>query len=417
MNELKTPTAVRLVALVLLAVLALPFSQAHAQATNLFRRGVAIHDAMNWATMDKAKKTYVYPPFSDAKHPLTADELAEIRNDGFDFVRLTVDPGPFLAFQGAQLDGTYDILRQRVAMIRASDLAVIVDFHPVVQDQDYGPKALVAGSDTPLFNAYCAMLARTATVLAGFHSGHVALELMNEPVIGGAPAADAQWQTMEEKAYHAARGAAKDLRLVLQGDLAGDYDGLLALDPSPFVADQHTVFTFHFYLPYFFTNQSAIQNPYHRVAADVPYPALSRPADASINALQTRMKGWNETDDQKKADLQSATSQLAQYRKSAFDRSTIRGYFDQVAAWARTHKIPTNRILLGEFGVVRKYGQYDGARDSDRVRWLQDVREEAEQHGFSWSIWAYRGYGGMAIVDTDDTTKINPPTLKALGLR
>ena len=410
-----TLTAVRLVALALLGLLSSGQAQARGSAAP-FHRGVSIHDAMNWATMDAARKTYVYPPFSDAQHPLTADELAAIRNAGFDFVRLTIDAGPFLQFQGAQLDGTYDILRQRVQMILGAGLGVVVDFHPVTQDLDYGPKALVAGSDTPLFNSYCDMLARTAGLLAGLRGNRVALELMNEPEIGGTPAANAQWQTMEEKAYHAARGAAKTLALVLQGDLSGDYDGLLALDPTPFAADLHTLFTFHFYLPYLFTNQSGPKDPNDRVMANLPYPAQTRPPQDSLDALQTRMNGWNETDQQKQDDIKRATRDITNYQKTGFDRATIKSYFDEVSGWATAHGISAKRIYLGEFGVVRKYGRYDGALDDDRVRWLQDVREEAEQHGFIWSIWAYRGNGGMGIVDNDNTVQINQPTLKALGL-
>src|SRR5271155_4217692 len=74
-------------------------SAANAQSTSMFHRGVAIHDAMNWATMRQGNKLYAFPPFSDAKHALSQGELTIIRRAGFDFVRLTIDPGPFLQFQ------------------------------------------------------------------------------------------------------------------------------------------------------------------------------------------------------------------------------------------------------------------------------------------------------------------------------
>jgi hypothetical protein len=406
-------------AFVLLALLAAAMASiapAAAQGDIAFRRGVSIHDAMNWATMDAAKKHYVYPPFSDATHPLTADELTVIKNAGFDFIRLTIDPGPFLQFQGAQLDGTYDILRARVQMILAAGFSVIVDFHPVKQDLDYGPEAIVKGIDTPLFNAYCAMLTRTAGVLEGLRNGHVALELINEPELGGTPGSDAQWQAMEETLYHSARKGGRTLTVVLQGDQTGEYQGLLALNPTPFAADPHAIFTFHYYLPYIFTNQS-LPSGSLRIAADIPYPARARGIEDSTAALAARMSKWNESDLQKMSDASHALVNLTRYRASNFDRSSIKTYFDPFSQWAARYGIAPSRILLGEFGVIRRYGRYDGARDSERALWLHDVRQLAEEHGFGWSVWAYRGYGGMAIVRDDSTDQIDEVTLKALGLR
>jgi endoglucanase len=395
--------------------LALPLA-ARAQDFNGFHHGVAIHDAMNWATMDKSKKLYVFPPYSDAKHPLTQNELAVIRHAGFDFVRLTVDPGPFLQFQGAQLDATYEILRQRVQTVLDAGLAVVVDFHPAEQDPDYGSRALVAGPDTPLFASYCTMITRTARLLDALHTDRVALETMNEPVIGGTPSADAQWQTMAEKLYHSARAASPTLTLIVAGDLAGDYQGLQALDPAPFAADPRTIYTFHYYLPYLFTYQSMSKSNDLRTAADIPYPARTRPVEDSVAALRVRLDKSGETDRQKVTDANLEFKNLVQYRQANFGRGNIRDDFGKVAAWARASGIAPSRIFLGEFNAIRKYGPYDGAPDADRARWLKDVREEAEAEGFFWSIWAYRGYGGMAIVENDNTDTIDPVTLQAIGL-
>jgi endoglucanase len=396
-------------------VFALAFSAA-ARADGVFHRGVAIHDAMNWATMAPGNTHYVFPPFSDAQHPLTPDELAIIRHAGFDFVRLTVDPGPFLQFQGARRDAAYGILRQRVQTILAADLSAIVDFHPVGQDADYGPKAIVQGADTPLFAAYCDMLARVARVLDGLHTNRVALELMNEPSIGGTADTNAAWQAMEENAYRGVRAASPHLGIVVAGGLAGAYTGLLKLDPSPFASDPNTIFTFHYYLPFEFTHQSLANVPAVRTAADIPYPALARPLRDSVDALRARLDKSNTSAVQKAADTALGVACLIRYRASNFSRADIHSAFDQVAAWATDHRIPRSRIFLGEFGVVRTYGRYQGARNSERVRWLGDVREEAEAHGFFWSIWAYRGKGGMAIIKNDTTDEIDPVTLRALKL-
>jgi endoglucanase len=391
---------------------------ATANTTSSFHRGVAIHDAMNWATVEPGKdRRYRFPPFSDASHPLTLTELAIIRRAGFDFVRLTVDPGPFLQFEGVQRAATYDILRARVRMILDAGLSVIVDFHPVTQNSEYGPRALIEGADTPIFAAYCDMLKQTALVLDDMHSDRVALEVMNEPQLGGTASSNMLWQEMEERAYRSVRSASERLKIVLAGAASAEYEGLLALDPTPFANDANAIFTFHYYLPYIFTNQSLPTNANLRLAADIPYPARAGSIADGIAALRRRLENSNETGTQKLADAKLGIVNLSRYYASNFNRADIQGHFDRVGAWAQAHNIPASRILLGEFGVIRRYETYEGALDRERLLWLKDVRQEAEAHGYSWAIWAYRGHGGMAIVTNDNEEAIDHATLQSLGLK
>jgi endoglucanase len=398
----------------LLAFAAVWVSPAAARDTRLFRRGVGVHDAMNWATMDAAKKTYVYPPFSDANHPLTDDELAAIKKAGFDFIRLTIDPGPFLQFQGAQLDGTYDILRQRVQTILKAGFAVVVDFHPVEQAPQY--LAIADGKETSLFKPYCDMLQRTVALLSGFSGGHIALELMNEPQVGWTQAGSAAWQAMAEKFYAAARMGSPRLPLIITGGDGGNFTGLTKLDPKPFAQDSEAFFTFHYYLPYQFTMQSLYNEPTLQYERDVPYPADARPLSDSMAALSAYLQKTKASSVDSAAETAKIATVLGAYRLKGFDRQTIHSAFDQVSIWASANNIPVDRIFLGEFGVVRRYGRYDGARENERMLWLHDIRQEAEQHGFFWSIWAYRGPGGMAITKDDSTTEVDPDTRVALGL-
>jgi endoglucanase len=411
-------TMIRFTSIAVLVASLITLPAANAQDSLQFRRGVSIHDAMNWASMEPGNTRYVFPPFSDAKHSLTPDELTIIHKAGFTFVRLTIDPGPFLQFQGQQLDTTYNILRQRVQMILGAGLAVDVDFHPVSQDPEYVAKVFVQGVETPMFRAYCGALARTAHLLEGMNSDRVALEIMNEPPIGWNPTADAQWQQIEEHAYKAIRSTAPRLMLILSGDHSGDQQGLSTLDGRPFRDDKAVIFTFHYYEPHEFTHQSAPNNPDQRLAADLPYPANARSFSDEIAALRERVDKLDASSPaQKAADMTRGMAQLVNYQQLNFNRDTIKSDFDHVTDWEHKNGIPPERILLGEFGVLRKYGKYDGAFDTDRARWLHDVREEAESHGFLWSIWAYRGYGGFAIVKDDSTNEIDPVTRQALGFK
>ena len=171
-----------------------------------FRRGIGISHAMAWARIDSVTRDFAFPPFSEPANALTGNELQSLRRTGFDFVRLAVDPGPFLQFQGRRRDALDDILIDCVSRILTARLSVVVDFHPSDLHPDYTARALTAGLDTPLYQSYLRMLERTARLLDRLHSRKVAIEPMNEP-----PRPPDVWQPMLEAAYAAVRRGSTNL--------------------------------------------------------------------------------------------------------------------------------------------------------------------------------------------------------------
>ena len=103
-----------------------------------------------------------------------------------------------------------------VRLILASDLSVIVDFHPSDMHPDYIGARIAAGPDAPLFKEYLRVIARTAAALNELQSSRVALEIMNEP-----PMRAQVWRPMREAAYAEVRKAAPRLLLVLDGGEEG----------------------------------------------------------------------------------------------------------------------------------------------------------------------------------------------------
>jgi hypothetical protein len=403
------PTTHRIVLLAIGAWLAIvPAHAEDAPAATAFRRGIAIAHVLAWAAVEPApSRAFVFPPFVDSAKSL-GHELKTLRRTGFDFIRLAVDPGPFLQFQGARRDRLDDMLMDRVRSILSSGLSVIVDFHPSDMHPDYLAEALTRGVDVPVFQDYLRLLARTAALLDRLQSRGVALEIMNEP-----PVTPGRWQPMLEAAYKAVRDRAPRLLLVLDGGDEGSAEGTLAL--AQFSNDPAALFSFHYYDPYQFTHQGA---PWvaARYLADVPYPALARPLQQSFDASAALIATTDLPPSQKALAIQDARQRLESYRRSSFDRGTIAQSFDRIARWARDHGVPSNRIILGEFSAIRQAGHLGGARDADRTRWIRDVREEAEAHGFIWAAWVYRGSGGFSLVRDEESTELDPAVIEALGL-
>jgi len=379
--------------------------------TRVFSRGIGIHNAMNWAAMEpKPSTNYVFPPFQGKQYELTSRQLEIIRDAGFDFIRLTLDPGPFLQFKGDQLKALDKILIYRVQEIERAGLGVIVDLHPNTQNENYQPIKLV----NEMFPDYRTTAAHIAGLLAALNSNHVAIELMNEPQIGWNPGANALWQSELISLYDACRQRAPKLKIILSGGSGGSADGLMKVDPAHFSQDDAAIFSFHYYLPYEFTHQGYL--PAH-VLVGVPYPSLAAPELVTLTKTQAFIAELKLSSDEKIVGFEQAKNILKEYRRSAFGPDDIRKKFDDVSVWARKSGIDPSRIFFGEFGVMRTYGSYQGANDSDRAHWLSDVRQEAERHGFPWSVWVYKGYGGMALVENDKSDEFDSITLNALGLK
>lgn len=374
-----------------------------------FRRGIGVSHALGWAEVE-ADGSYGDAPFSGPRFRFDQAQRQAIRAAGFDFVRLAVDVGPFLAFTGVARDRLDELLLGTVRDLIDADLGVIVDLHPSAMNPAYRPAALTAGVETPNFQAVLGLLQRLAGQLERLARGRaarLALELMNEPELP-----QAAWQPMLEAAYRAARSGSATLPLVLGGGSMNAPAALTALDMRPFAGDPRLIYTYHDYSPWQFTHQGVRGNPAYALDA-IAYPA---PPSAAAMMAATRRRTVNLGLDGAALELAGqAKRTLARY--AGFDRSDLERSFRQVSAWRSAQRLPAHAVLLGEFGVHRTpyLGTPEGA--AARERWLRDMRELAEAHGFAWACWTYAGAGGFALAEEETGPGFDAATRRALGLR
>jgi endoglucanase len=387
-------------------------STAQAHEFPRFKRGINLHHLLNWPDVKKngQKIDYIWPPFQGARYQISAKELQKLKQMGFDFVRLTLDPSIFIVTQGQKQEALLDHMRAVIKQCLGAGLSLIVDLHPVNVNPDYKPEILVDATSDVAFNDYVAMVGVIAKVLTEFPPSKLAFELMNEPWITNLSDAP-RWQPMLEQLHTRARSVAPHLPLILTGMYWGDYRALMKLNTAPFKSS-NVMYTFHYYDPHTFTHQGVMGDDAAHLSR-LGWPLKQENAIDALKRAENSIDKLN-VPDAEKIKLKTRTQQLVRnLLKDGYNEERITKDFAQVANWARQNNIKPEQVFLGEFGcVVSAKNEPVG---EDRIAWLAKVREASEQNSFAWAYWSYKGYGGMELMDTHGV--IDKKLVAALGLQ
>ena len=380
-----------------------------AQPCPRLHRGVSFHHLMNWPDVEGEGDAlrYVWPPFSGAGYTISAGELATLRQTGFDFVRLTVDPSIFIAATERQRADLERHAQDLVARLLGAGFAVVVDLHPVRVNPAYGPEALVDPATPDIFSAYLDMVGRVAAMLRAFPPDRLALEPFNEPWIDDLGKAR-RWQEMLEQLHGRVRQNDPVRPVVLNGLQWDSPQGLLALDTRPF-RGSNVLYTFHYYDPHAFTHQGVQGDT--RWLGGLTWPADDDNARAVLNTAAAAIDADGTLSPAAKTEAREATRRYVETLLSSHPGpARVAADFSAVSRWAAKQGVPPERVFLGEFGCV---SSSDGRPlGTDRLHWLRTVREASEKAGFGWAYWAYKGFGGMQLVreggglDTDTVTAL-----------
>ena len=419
------PAIARHLALTLLALTALLTSVALPRAAELvLRRGVNIEAWQTWTN----RATFLSPGYDRTNYPdwqkrVDAGRLAELRAQGFDFVRLNVDPSPMFWVTPDEVTPLLDRVVAATRRLQAAGFVVIVDLHlmPDMVDRPDGLHEVLGtgGRDAVSFDRYVALVGRVAARLAPLPRDKTALELVNEPDQDwfSRVAITDRWPAQLTALHRAARKAAPELTLVLSGSRSSLIPGLLRLDPTPWAGDPDVLWTFHYYEPMAVTHAG---QPWEESAArfltHLPYPAESiddATAEARLSAARRAIEATIADPGRRRELTAAVVKAMATYRASRAGPASIAADFAQVADWARTNRIPPSRILLGEFGVFQ-----EGADPAARATVLRATREAAEAAGFAWAVYTI-GFSGprrsFGILDGPTSARLEPAVASALG--
>lgn len=367
-------------------------------ATFSAKRGINLDLWTTWPDEAQWSKSDVLLPYPEWRRTIGLDDLIALRDTGFDFVRIPVDPLPFLSPQAVKFrQRLYESVLESTRLVNSAGLKAIVDLHPIPRGADRfaGSEELVR--DDALFERYLDLVRTMGRTLSGEDPERVAFELMNEPVIGCEGDDAKLWDNRLGRLFAAARASAPRLPLVLGGACWGSAEGLAAIDPKSF-PDDNIVWGFHSYAPFILTAQGATwAGDFIRYVTGIPYPPYLHKeelAKAVENARRTiraeaplaRRPGM----------LAYLEEQIAQVATKEGLEAEMGAPFRIVADWAEKNGVDRQDIVLSEFGMIRQaYGNPSIMPGKWRAAYVRDMIALSEGRGFAWSLWGYGGAFGV----------------------
>ncbi|MBZ9845273.1 glycoside hydrolase family 5 protein [Mesorhizobium sp. CA5] len=399
-------------ALLALGPLALPA----AAATFSMKRGLNLDQWVTWPVEDTWGERQAILPYPEWRKFLKEDDLKALKGAGLDFLRMPVDPSPFLSDRTTALrDDLYASVLASARMINRAGLKVIVDLHliPAGGNRKIGMSEVM--HDAAVFDAYAELVRKMARTLAKEDPKLVALELMNEPLADCEANGTNLWPDRQKQLFAAARASATRLTLVLSGGCYSNAESLARIDPKT-IADDNIIWTFHSYDPFLLTHQGASwAGDFIPYVTGLPYPLTAVPKaqlDMALDAIRDRIRAeapWARRSGLLSyLDEQVATTDSPEKLLGVMDAP-----FATVDAWAKANGVKPQDITLGEFGMIRKeYGNGFVMPAAYRAAYVRDMIVRAEAHGFSWSLWSYGGAFG--IVDAFDGEKAEPDVMDVI---
>lgn len=399
----------------MLAMLLLAAMPASA-ATFSMKRGLNLDIWVTWPEEERWNDPKMLLPYPEWRQHLDEADLAGLKAAGFDFLRMPVDPAPFLSDRSADLrDYLVRSVVESARKINGAGLKVVVDMHLIPGGGPRGPGMGEVMGDPAMFDRYVELVRTMARALSKEDPALVAFEVMNEPVVDCEGDGTNRWPEQLQRLYAAARSSATSLTIVLSGACWASADALASVNAKA-ISDDNVIWTFHSYEPFLLTTQGATwAGDFIRYVTGLPYPLYAAPRaelDAVLEVIRQRIR--DEAPLIRRAGMLAyLDEQVALLDTKEKHDALLERPFATVAAWAQKNDIRPENILLGEFGMIRQeYGNPYVVPGKERAAYVRDMIDHAERHGFSWAIWDYGGAFG--VVEEFEGKPAEPDVLNAI---
>lgn len=394
------------VLLIALCALASAAAAVLAEVPPALKRGINIGDYLAYP------QSPVWPIFRGPRAATSDAELTRLAAAGFDFVRLPVEPSPFLDRSPGEVQALEDRLVDFVRRITATGMKVMVSGWARHETTPrWRAPQIVASRDNPDLKAYLEFLKRIIVLLRDVPKDRWVLQPMNEPQAICWRTDGPDWTLVQRDVHRELRAFAPNLTLVLTPGCWSKIEALPHFDMTGY--DANTLVDIHYYDPYTFTHQSATWTAdWIKHLAGLSFPATPESRQATIDA-STRLFAARKTGGERA--FAETLRKIDVYLKEDFGPRQIAANFASLRAWADRHRVAPARIVIGEFGAYRQPPEAQARDDGSRNRWLEVVRASAEAQGFGWALYAY--HSDFGLVRDEAAATWDDSMLPALGLK
>ncbi len=381
---------------------------AHAQADPpQLRRGINVGDYLAYP------QSAEWPIFRGPRAATTDDELGRMAAAGFDFIRLPVEPSPFLDRSPGEIQFMEQRLVSFVKRITAAGMRVMVSgWARHETTPGWRAPQIVATRESAELRGYMEFLKRIVVLLRDVPLDRWLLQPLNEPQAVCWRADGPDWTVLQRDIYNELRAFAPSLTIVLTSGCWSKIEALEHLDMAGF--DAQTLVDVHYYDPYTFTHQSATWTAdWIKYMAGLSFPPSrtdkQAATDASARLFTMRAAAGGA------GAFAETLRKIDVYLKEDFGPERIAKDFGRLRTWAEKQKIAPDRIVIGEFGAYRQPKEAKVPDDGSRARWLRTVRTVAETQGFGWALYAY--HSDFGLVTDEGKATWDSSMLPALGLK
>ena len=325
----------------------------------------------------------------------TRGDIRLIREMGFEFVKLIINPAPHKDGAGLR-NGSMPYVETVVQMVIDEGLPVVVCLHP---EPEFKNTFLGEPDRFPEYLAF--MTAFAGFLAARWQPDRLVFQLMTEP-FGNTR----DWNDLQPQIWTAVRREMPAHTLILSGDKIATIEGLLTVQP---VDDPNVYYCFEFYEPFLFTLQGFFQEKWWPALGNVPYPASPEVVEQALPVILEKLP---ESEAEWRQDL---TEQVRLYGAECWNAERLASRVRQVKEWSERHGGGHN-LLCGEFGVYT--GQ---VTPSDRLAFIRDARLAFEEFDVGWTYWSYNE--AFTVLKSERTPwqepnpeLADPGIIEALGL-
>lgn len=345
----------RIVTMVLAVLLAMPVFAVRKNNFEL-KRGI---NMSHWLSQGYARGKM-------REQRVTEADFRQLKEFGFDHVRIPIDEEQFWDEQGNKLPDAWSLLTRSLDLCVKYELRAVVDLH-IIRSHYFN--AANEGKENTLFDDPKAqdrlieMWFELSDSLKRFPNDWVAYEFMNEPV---APDAD-QWNELIAKVHKALRSREPQRTLVIGSNMMQSYDTFKDLKVPRH--DRNIILSFHYYHPMLLTHYRASWNEYKDYSGPLYYPG--------------EMVHQDEFD--RLTDKQKAV--VKDYIGVEWNRDRLKADMSDAVKVARKYRLP---LFCGEWGV------YQTAPKEEKYNWISDMVQVFDELGIAWTMWNYdSGFGFM----------------------